>query len=157
MQKRRICKLASLRQKTRQNAGEFCFCCRQLASQGMIHLGPQATVRESSVQALLSDTQNPGDHASPRRECSKWHSHPSHPFSECAGARLEALVVHIGRAGLVVLLLGDPHLLEGAQAGQDGAADPDGVLSLRRRDDLHLDPGRRQCCAKHDGFRPAPM
>ena len=39
-------------------------------------------------------------------------------------------------AGLIVLLLADPHLLEGGQGGQDGAADPDGVLPLRGSDDL---------------------
>ena len=32
-----------------------------------------------------------------------------------------------GRAGLVVLLLRDPHLLERGQRGEDGASDPDGV------------------------------
>ena len=40
---------------------------------------------------------------------------------------LEALPVHDGRTRLVVLLLGDPHLLEGGEGGQDGATDPDGV------------------------------
>ena len=40
---------------------------------------------------------------------------------------LEALPVDDGRARLVVLLLGDPHLLERRQRGQDGASDPDGV------------------------------
>merc|ERR1712223_1874697 len=44
--------------------------------------------------------------------------------------KLEALPVNDGRAGLVVLLLGNPHLLEGGQGGQDGASDPDRVLSL---------------------------
>ena len=43
-----------------------------------------------------------------------------------------------GRAGLIVLLLGDPHLLEGGEGGEDGAADPDGILPLRGRDDLNL-------------------
>ena len=43
---------------------------------------------------------------------------------------LEALAVDNGRARLVVLLLGDPHLLEGREGGEDGAADPDGVLAL---------------------------
>ena len=43
-----------------------------------------------------------------------------------------------GWPGLVVLLLADPHLLEGGQGRQDGASDPDGVLSLWRRDDLDL-------------------
>jgi hypothetical protein len=59
---------------------------------------------------------------------------------------LEALAVHNGWARLVVLLLGDPHLLEGGQGGQDGATDPDGVLALRGSDDLDLhggwEPGR---------------
>jgi len=52
---------------------------------------------------------------------------------------LKALAVDDSRAGLVVLLLGDPHLLEGGQRGQDGATDPDGVLPLRWRNDLDLD------------------
>ena len=43
-----------------------------------------------------------------------------------------------GWAGLVVLGLGDPHGLKGGQGGQDGAADPDGVLALWRGDDLDL-------------------
>merc|ERR1719425_186216 len=47
-------------------------------------------------------------------------------------------------ASLVVLLLGDPHLLEGGEGRQDGASDPDGVLSLGRSDDLDLHDGRRQ-------------
>merc|ERR1712028_189679 len=55
---------------------------------------------------------------------------------------LEALAVDDGRARLVVLLLGDPHLLEGREGGEDGAADPDGVLALRGGDDLDLH-GRR--------------
>lgn len=56
--------------------------------------------------------------------------------------RLETLPVDDGWAGLVVLLLGDPHLLEGGQRGQDGATDPDGVLALWWGDDLDLH-GRR--------------
>merc|ERR1711978_270308 len=52
---------------------------------------------------------------------------------------LEALAVDDGGAALVVLLLGDPHLLEGGQGGQDGASDPDGVLPLGGSDDLDLD------------------
>jgi len=54
---------------------------------------------------------------------------------------LEALAVDDAGAGLVVLLLGDPHLLEGGQGGQDGATDPDGVLALWGSDDLDLDGG----------------
>ena len=45
--------------------------------------------------------------------------------------RSEAPAVDDAGAGLVVLLLGDPHLLEGGQGGQDGAADPDRLLELR--------------------------
>lgn len=59
-----------------------------------------------------------------------------------SSSSLEAFPVDDGRAGLVVLLLGDPHLLEGAQRGKDGATDPDGVLALRWCDDLDLH-GRR--------------
>ena len=43
-----------------------------------------------------------------------------------------------GGARLVVLLLADLHLLEAGQQGQDGAANPHGVLALRGRDDLDL-------------------
>jgi len=57
---------------------------------------------------------------------------------------LEAFPVDDAGAGLVVLLLGDPHLLEGGQGGEDGAADPHGVLSLRRSDDLDLNGGWSQ-------------
>merc|ERR1712045_34051 len=57
---------------------------------------------------------------------------------------LEALAVDDGGAALVVLLLGDPHLLEGGQGGQDGSSDPDGVLPLGGSDDLDLDGGGSQ-------------
>merc|ERR1712025_1048251 len=54
---------------------------------------------------------------------------------------LEALAVDDSGAALVVLLLGDPHLLEGGEGGQDGSSDPDGVLPLGGSDDLDLDGG----------------
>merc|ERR1712128_252945 len=54
---------------------------------------------------------------------------------------LEALPVDDGWATLVVLLLGDPHLLEGGERGEDGASDPDGVLPLWGSDDFDLDGG----------------
>ena len=38
---------------------------------------------------------------------------------------LEAFPVDNGRSGLVVLLLGDPHVLEGGEGGEDGSSDPD--------------------------------
>ena len=51
---------------------------------------------------------------------------------------LEALAVDNAGAGLVVLLLGDPHLLEGGEGRQDGASDPYGVLALWWGNDLDL-------------------
>jgi len=51
---------------------------------------------------------------------------------------LEALAVDDGWAALVVLLLGDPHLLEGRQGSQDRTTDPHRVLALWRSDDLDL-------------------
>merc|ERR1711987_24456 len=57
------------------------------------------------------------------------------------GRRLEALAVDDGGAGLVVLLLGDPHLLEGGEGSKNGASDPDGVLTLGGSDDLDLHGG----------------
>ena len=49
-----------------------------------------------------------------------------------------------GGPSLIVLLLGDPHLLEGGQRSQDGSSDPDGVFPLGRSDDLDLHGGRSQ-------------
>ena len=48
------------------------------------------------------------------------------------------------RARLVIFSLGDPHGLKGGQRGQDGATDPDGVLSFWWRDDLDLHGAGRQ-------------
>ena len=45
-------------------------------------------------------------------------------------------------SGLIVLGLGDPHLLEGGETSEDGSSDPDGVLPLRGGDDLDLHGGR---------------
>ena len=47
-----------------------------------------------------------------------------------------------GGTTFVVLLLGDPHLLEGGQGGENGTTDPDGVLALGGSNDLDLH-GRR--------------
>jgi len=46
-----------------------------------------------------------------------------------------------GWTGLVVLGLGDPHLLEGGQRGKDGTTDPDRVLSFWWGNDLDLHGG----------------
>merc|ERR1719473_147269 len=53
----------------------------------------------------------------------------------------EALAVDNGGARLVVLALGDPHLLEGRERGKNGAANPDRVLALRGGNDLDLHGG----------------
>merc|ERR1719457_305520 len=57
---------------------------------------------------------------------------------------LEALSVDDGGSALIVLLLGDPHLLEGGQGGKDGATNPNRVLPLRGSNDLDLDGGGSQ-------------
>ena len=49
-----------------------------------------------------------------------------------------------GWAALVVLLLGDPHLLEGGKGRQDGTSDPDGVFPLWGSNDLDLNGGWSQ-------------
>ena len=54
---------------------------------------------------------------------------------------LEALPVDNAGARLVILLLGDPHLLEGGQRGKDGSSDPDRVFPLWWSNDLDLDGG----------------
>lgn len=51
---------------------------------------------------------------------------------------LEALAVNDRRTALVVLLLGDPHLLEGGQRGQNGTTNPHRVFTLRRSNNLDL-------------------
>ena len=56
----------------------------------------------------------------------------------CGECRLEALAVDNGWARLVILLLGDPHLLEGGEGSENGATDPDGVFALWRGDDFNL-------------------
>jgi len=57
---------------------------------------------------------------------------------------LEAFAVYDGGSGLVVFLFADPHLLECGQRGQDGSANPDGVLPFRRSDDLDLHRSRSE-------------
>jgi hypothetical protein len=55
--------------------------------------------------------------------------------------RLEALSVDNGRARLIVLLLGDPHLLECRKGSQDGSSNPNRVLALGGSNDLDLHGG----------------
>merc|ERR1711970_1660468 len=57
------------------------------------------------------------------------------------GVYLEALAVNNGWAALIILLLGDPHLLEGGEGSEDGSSDPDRVLPLWWSNDLYLDGG----------------
>merc|ERR1711894_418426 len=59
----------------------------------------------------------------------------------CICLYLEALAVDNGWAALIVLLLGDPHLLEGGEGSKDGSSDPDRVLPLWWSNDLDLDGG----------------
>ena len=54
---------------------------------------------------------------------------------------LEAFPVDNGWSRLVILLLADPHLLEGGQRSQNGASDPDGVFALWWSNDLDLHGG----------------
>merc|ERR1711979_111444 len=56
--------------------------------------------------------------------------------------KLEAFPVNNGWSTLIILLLGDPHLLEGGERGQDGSSDPDRVRPLWWGNDLDLDGGR---------------
>merc|ERR1719184_7049 len=62
-------------------------------------------------------------------------------YEELITVCLEALPVDNGWAALIVLLLGDPHLLEGGEGGKDGSSDPDRVLPLWGSNDLDLDGG----------------
>ena len=55
------------------------------------------------------------------------------------GTRSKGFSVNCTESFFVVLLLGDPHLLECVEGGEDGAADPRGVQSLLRRTDPDLD------------------
>ena len=63
--------------------------------------------------------------------------------NNCTG--LKALSMDDGWARLVILSLRDPHLLEGAQGGQDGATNPDTVLPLRRSHNFDFHCGGCQC------------
>ena len=57
---------------------------------------------------------------------------------------LETFSVHDGRSGLVVLGLGDPHLLESGQRGENGTSDPYGVFSFWWGNNLNLHCGWRK-------------
>uniref|UniRef100_A0A0E9X9N3 Uncharacterized protein n=1 Tax=Anguilla anguilla TaxID=7936 RepID=A0A0E9X9N3_ANGAN len=59
---------------------------------------------------------------------------------------LEAFAVDNGGSRLIVLLLADPHLLEGGQGSQDRAADPDGVFALGWGNNLNFHCARGQGC-----------
>ena len=52
---------------------------------------------------------------------------------------LKALSMHNAGANVVKLALGDPHLLEGGEGGEDGAANPYAVLALGQCQDVDLD------------------
>mmetsp|Transcript_22985 Transcript_22985/g.39462 ORF Transcript_22985/g.39462 Transcript_22985/m.39462 type:complete len:291 (-) Transcript_22985:507-1379(-) len=63
---------------------------------------------------------------------------------EGAGRLSESLAVYGIGAGLIELVSRDPHLLEGGEGCEDGAADPGRVLPLRRRKDADLQVLRRK-------------
>lgn len=52
--------------------------------------------------------------------------------------------VNNARAGLVVLLLRAPEVLEGTEGRKDRSTDPDGVFAFGRSDDLDLHARRRK-------------
>lgn len=58
--------------------------------------------------------------------------------------RLEALSVHDRWSTLVVLLLGDPEVLESTQTGKNTSSDPDRVFTFWRSDNLDLHAGGRE-------------
>ena len=55
---------------------------------------------------------------------------------------LKAFTMNNRRSRLVILGLGDPHLLKGRQRGKDGTTNPDRVFTFRRCNDLDLHGGR---------------
>merc|ERR1711893_525465 len=57
---------------------------------------------------------------------------------------LETFPVDNGWATLIILLLGDPHLLESGEGSQDGATNPDRVLPLWGSNNFDLDGGGGQ-------------
>merc|ERR1711990_378745 len=64
--------------------------------------------------------------------------------NNCTLMYLEAFPVNNGWAAFIVLLLGDPHLLEGGKGRQDGASDPDRVFPLWGSNDFDLNGGWSQ-------------
>ena len=63
---------------------------------------------------------------------------PCNTFFAFPENRLEALAVNDTRAGLVVLLLRAPEVLEGRERRENRSTDPDGVLPLGRSNNLDL-------------------
>merc|ERR1712124_148570 len=76
--------------------------------------------------------------ASAFRECAVTCKEPGLPAAKEVTLLSEALPVDDRWARLVVFALRDPHLLEGAQRRQNGAADPHGVFPLRWCDNFNL-------------------
>lgn len=75
-------------------------------------------------------------------------------YSRLRGGTLEAFAVHDGWARLIVLLLANPHLLEGGQGGQDGAPDPHRVLTLRGSNNLQKENKDLQGILKFQATEP---
>jgi hypothetical protein len=100
-------------------------------------------VKKTGVVYLLSTTTS-RSHSLKRRQCRFLldffflQSKDSLVLRSTCGQCLEALSVDNGGTRFVVLLLGDPHLLESGERSEDGASDPDGVLAFWGSDDLDL-------------------
>ncbi len=56
-------------------------------------------------------------------------------------SHLEAFAMNNGGARLIILLHGDPHLLEGGERSKDGPTNPHGVFALRGSDNLNYISG----------------
>merc|ERR1711904_611026 len=85
---------------------------------------------------------------SARQKLLNWGEHwraPSNTPIPQNGIGLEALAVHNSWARLIILTLGDPHLLECGQGGQNGSTNPHGVLALWWGNNLDLHGGRCKC------------
>merc|ERR1719221_1372859 len=80
--------------------------------------------------------------------CEHWNTCPCNTAIEqkiCKRRSSEALPVDNCGTRLIILALGNPHLLESAEGRKDRTPNPHGVLALRRCHNLDLHGGRRQC------------
>jgi len=67
---------------------------------------------------------------------------PMKTFSNYVLVFLEALSVDNSWTRLIIFVLGDPHILERGQGRENGSSNPDGILSLRRGNNLDFSASR---------------